>query len=117
MLKFNGTCKYLNEFNIDLGNVELIDLLSYKNYLKTIYHCKFIISDSGTGQEEPALLNTPVIVPRDYTERPQSVDNNCSIMLKADDLSNLDETHNWLNNIFSKKLKINTNWLGEGNTS
>ena len=32
--------------------------MSYKNYLNTIYHCKFIISNSGTSQEEPAIFDT-----------------------------------------------------------
>lgn len=117
ILKFFGTCKYLKEFNIDTENIELIDLLSYKKYLDTIYHCKFIISDSGTGQEEPALCNTPVIVPRDYTERPQSVEFNCSIMLKLDDLSNDKETHEWLSKHFNNELLIDTKWLGNGSTS
>ena len=117
MLNFFGTCKYIHEFGVDLGNIEMIDLLSYKEYLKTIYHCKFIISDSGTGQEEPAFFKTPVIVPRDFTERPQSVEANCSFMLKADNLSNIDESHYWLNDIFTKKIEIETEWLGDGKTS
>lgn len=117
MLKFYGTCKSLQEFNLNLENIELIDLLSYKKYIKTVYHCKFIISDSGTGQEEPALLYTPVIVPRDFTERPQSIDNNCSIMLNVDTLTNKIETFEWLENIFNKKITINYKWLGDGNTS
>lgn len=117
MLKFHGTCKYLEEFKIDLGQIELIDLLSYKNYLKAVYHCKFIISDSGTGQEEPALLNTPVIVPRDYTERPQSVIYDCSYMLEVVGLSNLEESHQWLEDIFNQTKTIKTSWLGEGTTS
>ena len=113
MLKFYGTCKYLNKFNIDLGNIELIDLLSYKEYIKTIYHCSFIISDSGTAQEEPALLNTSVIVPRDFTERPQSVKYNCSFMLNVNDLINMEESFNWI----EKKNEKSINWLGNGNTS
>src|SRR4029078_8245436 len=78
MLKFYGTCKNIAEWGLDLDRVELIDLLSYKRYLNKIYHCRFIISDSGTAQEEACLLGTPDIVPRDYTERPQSMNNNCS---------------------------------------
>ena len=116
MLKFYGTCKYLKEFDLNLGEVELIDLLSYKNYLETIYNCKFIISDSGTGQEEPAFL-IPVIVPRDFTERPQSVKFNCSFMLNANNLDNQEESHDWLDKIFSKNLLMDTKWLGEGKTS
>ena len=117
MLKFHGTCKYLEEFNLDLGKIELIDLLSYKNYLQTIYNCKFIISDSGTGQEEPAFFETPVIVPRDYTERPQSVQYNCSFMLNVNTLENQKKSHTWLEKIFNNILHINTEWLGDGNTS
>ena len=117
MLKFHGTCRYIQEYDIDMGNIELIDLLSYKNYLDTIYHCKFIISDSGTGQEEPALLNTPVIVPRDYTERPQSIDNNCSFMLDVETLNNYNNSFEWLYKIFNNELQINIDWLGSGNTS
>lgn len=117
MLRFHGTCKFLDEYQIDLDAIELIDLLPYKKYLNTVYHSKFIISDSGTGQEEPALLKTPVIVPRDYTERPQSVKANCSFMLKANDLSNKEQSFGFLENILDGSVKINIDWLGEGNTS
>jgi UDP-N-acetylglucosamine 2-epimerase len=117
MLRFHGTCKFLEEYNIDLGCIELIDLLPYKKYLHTVYHSQFIISDSGTGQEEPALFNTVVIVPRDYTERPQSIEFNCSFMLNVNDLNNQDESFKYLENISNGSLKINTEWLGIGNTS
>ena len=117
MLKFYGTCKYLQEYNLDLGAIELVDLMSYKQYLNTIYHCKFIISDSGTGQEEPALLDTPVIVPRDFTERPQSMEGNCSFMLNVNTNENINLSFEYLKKIFNKELKINTQWLGNGNTS
>jgi len=116
MLKFFGTCKFLNEYKIDLGHIELIDLLSYKNYLKTIYNCKFIISDSGTGQEEPALLNTKVIVPRDYTERPQSILYDCSYMLNVNNNNNKswEESFLYLDN---ENITPNIEWLGDGKTS
>jgi UDP-N-acetylglucosamine 2-epimerase (non-hydrolysing) len=115
MLKFFGAMKYINEFNIDLGKIKVIDLLSFKNYIQQVYHCKFIISDSGTGQEEPALMKTPVIVPRDYTERPQSVDNDCSYMLDVN-INNSDEwnkSFEWLD----REHKFGTEWLGDGKTS
>lgn len=116
MLKFHGTNKYLTEFNLELGNIELVDLMSYKNYLHTVYHSKFIISDSGTGQEEPALLNTPVIVPRDFTERPQSMEYNCSYMLNVNHQNDFQESFDWLNNHENNNI-IEPRWLGDGNTS
>jgi len=106
MLKFY----YLNNFDLDLGVIELIDLMPYKKYLETVYHCLFLISDSGTGQEEPALFKTPVIVPREFTERPQSVKANCSFML---DLNSFEPSVDYL----ESKLNMDTSWLGDGNTS
>lgn len=116
MLGFKRTLNYLSEFGIELGKIRVIDLQPFKNYLKLVYHSKFIISDSGTAQEEPALLNTPVIVPRDFTERPESIENNCSFMLDVNTLNNVtwNESINWIKNNY--KLK-DINWLGDGKTS
>ena len=117
MLKFPGTSKYVEEFQLELGLVEMIDLLSYKKYLLMLHHCKFLISDSGTGQEEPALMQTPVIVPRDYTERPQSMKANASFMLDVNNLSNEKESILWLEEIFCGKREIDASWLGLGTTA
>jgi UDP-N-acetylglucosamine 2-epimerase (non-hydrolysing) len=117
MLKFYGTCKVVEEFKLDLGDIEWMDLMSFKNYLNTIYHCKFIISDSGTGQEEPALMKTPVIVPRDFTERPQSTKSNCSYMLNVNDLSNQEKSFEWMDDYENERLEIDVSWLGDGRTS
>jgi len=117
MLNFGRTTKYMEEYEIDLGKVELVDLMAYKEYLTTIYHCPFIISDSGTAQEEPAIFDTPVIVPRDFTERPQSVDGNCSYMLDVNHDSKFEESWNWLSKIERKELTMDVTWLGDGNTS
>lgn len=117
MLKFHGTCKAINEWNLELGKIELVDLMGYKKYLDTIYNCRFIISDSGTGQEEPALMNTPVVVPRDFTERPQSLTYNCSVMLKADTLENKEEVYKWMERLEKGELKMDVDWLGKGETA
>lgn len=117
LLYFKRLKDNLDKYNLDLKNIEMIDLLPYQEYLNTIYHCKFIISDSGTGQEEPALLNTPVIVPRDFTERPQSYHNNCSIQLKLNDQNDFKYIFEWIKNINNSSITMNTDWLGNGNTS
>lgn len=106
----------LEKFNIELGNIEMIDLMPFKKYLETVYHSKFIISDSGTGQEEPALFGTPVIVPRDFSERLQSYENNCSIKFDIEKYNDI-EIFDYINSIESGEKKINTDWLGDGNTS
>ena len=118
LLYFKRLKDEIDKYSLDLGNIEMIPLFPYKEYLETIYHCRFIISDSGTGQEEPALLGTPVIVPRDFTERPQSYENNCSIKLCAEEgMCNPEEIFNWINLIENGTIKINSSWLGDGNTS
>lgn len=119
MLKFKRTIDHIKDFNIDMSKyqwINQIELLPFKSYLNNVYHSKFIISDSGTAQEEPALLDTPVIVPRDYTERPESIEDNCSYMInvnKKNDLSWI-FCENWL---YSYKLTKKINWLGDGMTS
>lgn len=113
ILSFKRTMNKLKEFDIDLGNIEVVDLMSFKKYTKSVYHSKFIISDSGTAQEEPALLGTPVIVPRDYTERPESVENNCSVMFDVEN-NRWDVVEDWL---YLNCYKSDTKWLGDGKTS
>ena len=73
----------------------------------------FIISDSGTAQEEPGLLGVPVVVPREFTERPQSIDSNCSIMLSVEDKDGWNNSINWT----TTNPILNTNWLGDGTAS
>ena len=116
MLGFKRTLDYIKEFNIDLKGIKVIDLLPFKEYVNQVYHSKFIISDSGTAQEEPAILNTPVIVPRDFTERPESVENNCSFMIDVNTNKNITWTgsESWL---LLKSNNRKTEWLGDGDTS
>lgn len=110
MLNFKRSIDQIKKFNLDIGEIEVIDLMNYEDYLNFIYNCKFIISDSGTSQEEPSLFNTKVIVPRDFTERPESVENNCSFMLNE---SNFDDSFKWL----ESDAPIKTRWLGDGKTA
>jgi len=115
MLGFKRTLDYIKKFNINLKDIKVIDLLPFKEYLNQIHNSHFIISDSGTAQEEPSLFNTPVIVPRDYTERPESVENNCSYMIDVNTSNNLTWKFSkvWLH---SNPIP-DVSWLGDGTTS
>lgn len=115
MLKFARTMNYLLKYNISTSFINFVDLMSYKTFLQEQYDAKFLISDSGSAQEEAALLKTPVIVPRDYTERPESMEYDCSHLL---DVNSLDcgifqRAIDWIIN----KPKLDSSWLGNGNTS
>jgi UDP-N-acetylglucosamine 2-epimerase len=112
LLYFKRLDDAIKNWGLDLGNIEMIPLLPYQEYLETVYHSKFIISDSGTGQEEPALLNTKVVVPRDFTERPQSYANNCSFKLSLN--QDFDHVFEWLD---IDTNNMDSSWLGDGTTS
>lgn len=113
MIKFPNTLKYIKDFNIDLKKIQLIDLMGYKKFISFMQDSLFIISDSGTAQEEPALLNIPVIVPRDYTERPESIENNNSILLDLNNEKNFLSMIKWA----TEEKNMNISWLGDGKTS
>jgi len=118
MLRFGRTFGVIEKFDIDLGKIEVIDLMGYNDFMEAQYHCKFMISDSGTAHEEPALLRTPVISPRRFTERPQSLRHNCSMLLNTDeeDIS-WDMSHVFLSRWWNGTLNYNIDWLGDGKTS
>ena len=119
MLYFKRLQDEIDKHSLDLGRIEQVPLFPYKEYLEKVYHCRFIISDSGTGQEEPALVGTPVIVPRDYTERPQSYKYDCSIKLcvEKEELIRKDDIFKWIELLENNIIKMNTSWLGTGETS
>lgn len=116
MLGFHRTMLKIEEFGIDLGDIIVKDLMPFKEYINSVYTSRFIISDSGTAQEEPALLGTSVIVPRDYTERPESVEHNCSYMIDV----NTDNHYSQVNSeswLLINAEKRDPSWLGDGTTS
>lgn len=115
LLHFKRTINKISESDINLQefeNIELVDLMPYNKFINQQYHAKFIISDSGTAQEEPSLLKTPVIVPRDFTERPESVEYGCSIMVDANEPIDYKKVVNFIDN-----YNPDNTWLGTGNTS
>lgn len=114
LLSFSRTIQQIKEWNLDLGEIIPISQMSFKDYISRAYHSKYVISDSGTAQEELAFLKTPVLVPRSFTERWESVHNSCSVMLDVDGFNK-----QILNDAMVKldNLKFHTKWLGEGNTS
>jgi len=116
-VKFGRTVQAIQDFDLSLGErIQAVNLMSYKEFLSAQYNSLFMISDSGTAQEEPALLNTPVIVPREFTERPQSMDADCSYLLKDLD-SPWSESLSWLDDIIGGVRQIDSSWLGDGSTA
>lgn len=117
-LKFGRTMDYIKKYKINTQDINFIPLMGYYDFIKLQKESFFIISDSGTAQEESALIQKPVIVPRDFTERPQSYNNNCSFRLNINNKNDSwNNSINWINKYINHELNINTSWLGNGKTS
>jgi len=118
-LKFSRTMRAIKRAELDFGNITPIALMGYGDFLQAQYDSVCLVSDSGTAQEETALLGTPVLVPRDYTERPQSVVFGCSIMVNANDVRQKDVNRyvEWVDRTLSEPDRMKTEWLGDGNTA
>ena len=114
MLTFGRTMSAIEEYDLSLGQIQPTPLMGYKDFIRAQQDSRFIISDSVTAQEEPALLGVPVIVPRDFTERPESVENNCSFMLSLDDDNTWNHSLEWLSTLAKSS---SASWLGDGSTS
>ncbi len=56
-----------------VDNIKLIDPLGYPAFVWLMLQAHFIISDSGGIQEESAVLGKPVLVMRDFSERPEAI--------------------------------------------
>ena len=130
LVKFNRALpiirQWLEEDNKDSllnRGISLVGPYGFIDYLKLQYEAYGIVSDSGTAQEEAALLGVPVAVPRNYTERPESIDNGNSILIGESINKNgltvisdqLKRTREFFTNYKFKPKMIK--WLGDGNTS
>lgn len=112
MLNFGRTMSAIKNYGLQLGNIEVVDLMGYRDFVRFMQDSLFIISDSGTAQEEPALLKVPVLVPREFTERPESVNNGNSVMV---DLGS--EAMNGYIEWATSSYCGRSTWLGNGSTS
>lgn len=70
-----------------LGNlpaVHLTEPLSYAPFVAAMKYAALIMSDSGGVQEEAPSLNTPVLVLRDATERPEVIEVGAALLVGRD---------------------------------
>jgi UDP-N-acetylglucosamine 2-epimerase (non-hydrolysing) len=88
--------------------------MSFTEYLQSTYDAKFLISDSGSAQEEPAFFRTPVLIPRDFTERPESIEAECSFILEVDNpVDAIEKGAAWIDS----NPKMDLAWMGDGTTA
>lgn len=65
-------------------NVKYADPLGFFDFLALERSARVVLSDSGTVQEECAILHTPSVTLRDHTERPECIECGASILSGAD---------------------------------
>ena len=70
---------------------------------------KFIISDSGGVQEEAAILRKPLLIPREYTERPEMLEKFNLLVSSSEDLKI--ESNKILNNVSKLYKTVNKSRL------
>ena len=75
-----------------------------------------MISDSGTAQEEPALLDVPVLVPRDFTERWESVQCGNSLMVDVGQ-QRPEAAQEGISFVRNFQTPADVAWMGEGKTA
>ena len=72
----------LKKFKIKLHkDLKLIDPLDFFDFSNLEMNCLCIITDSGTVQEEAAILKKPNLIIRDATERPETIEAGSSIII------------------------------------
>jgi UDP-N-acetylglucosamine 2-epimerase (non-hydrolysing) len=57
-----------------LPNLQLHDPFDYRELVRRLARCRFVLTDSGGIQEEAPTFGRPVLVLRDTTERPEGIE-------------------------------------------
>lgn len=118
LVHFNRAIRLVGRKTYDrFKNIKLVGPYGFIDYLKLQYHAYGVISDSGTSQEECPLLAVPVVVPRNSTERPESLKHGNSILIGENKPIEemIDKSVNFFRSFSISKKDLN--WLGDGKTS
>ena len=95
------------------SNVLLVSPLYYLDMLKLLHISICAISDSGGIQEEAPSFNTPVIILRETTERPEGVNQGIAFLVGT----NKNLIMKKFKEIVDGKVVFNGNPYGDGNSS
>lgn len=79
------TADRIRRFNlVPEGDVRLLDPMGFFDFVNLETNALCVLSDSGTVQEECAILNKPNVTLRDVTERPETIECGSNILSGAD---------------------------------
>jgi UDP-N-acetylglucosamine 2-epimerase (non-hydrolysing) len=74
------TADRLARFDVKAPDLTLLSPLPLTDFVKLERHARAVLSDSGTVQEECALLGVPSVTLRDVTERPETIECGSAIL-------------------------------------
>ena len=116
------TMKRIQEYGLSkyIGKeIKIIEPLGYLDFLKLLKKCNFVITDSGGVQEEitSPQINKQALVLRNYTERPESVSSNHSILCDIDKKSILEQIQKLQLRLHRKEDTLFSSPYGKGNAA
>jgi UDP-N-acetylglucosamine 2-epimerase (non-hydrolysing) len=98
-----------------LANVQLLEPLSYPEFVWMMNRARLIVSDSGGVQEEAPSLGKPVVVTREVTERPEACDAGALVLVGTDaDLIEREVTQLLTDAAAYQAMQIEQNPYGDG---
>ena len=68
----------------DLPNLHLHEPFDYRELVRRLMRCRFVLTDSGGIQEEAPTFGKPVLVLRETTERPEGIEAGVARLVGAD---------------------------------
>ena len=88
------TQERMKEFQIypDKDNIRIINPLSYRDFLKLYKNSRFVLTDSGSIQQETSYLNIPCLTIRENTERPFTISKGTNILVGVDPVKIVEES-------------------------
>ena len=108
----------VNKLLFGYKNIFLISPVDYANMIYLMNKSYMIITDSGGIQEEAPSLNKPLVIVRDFTERPEIIKLGGGVLVKRDSNKIYNIVNSILNNkkIYNKMANIK-NPYGDGKAS
>lgn len=104
------TVKYIEEYDLKTS-FKIIEPVGYFDMLQLIANAKMILTDSGGLQKEAFFFKKFCITLRDETEWVELVDNNCNVLVGADENKILNTVDYFYHNTFPSHLSL----YGNGN--
>lgn len=67
------------------SNVERVEPLDYRSFVRLLRACRLVLTDSGGVQEEAPAFGKPVLVLREKTERPEGIEAGLARLVGTDE--------------------------------